>query len=124
MATQAVGQDNPNHQRRENVMEMREITANVKKSLIQAGFDKKNMSVRRDAGTARMWVNVLIGIDRPSDCYCGNPDQYGRVERCLSCANKISETRQKAYAIALKASGRESLPDYTQDILVQVWFNN
>jgi hypothetical protein len=105
-------------------MEMRQITASVKKDLLRAGFDNNNLSVQRGKGTAAFWIHVSLDISRAPGCSCGEPDQYGRRETCQCCKDKWSHIHSVVENIALKSSGRDDRRDDLQCILIQLGFKN
>jgi hypothetical protein len=109
---------------KEETMEMREITANVKKTLLRSGFDNNNLSVKRGRGTAAFWIKIELDIDRDNNCYCGEPDNYGRRELCDNCKNKWRDVYNKINTIAEVASGREARHIEHKNILVQLGFKN
>jgi hypothetical protein len=105
-------------------MEMRQITAAVKRDLLRAGFDNNNLSVHRGKGTAAFWIHVKLEISRDTSCFCGAPDEYGRRETCQRCKDKISEIHSVVEGITLKSSGRDSLPYDNQCVVLQMGFKN
>jgi len=105
-------------------MEMRQITASVKKDLLRAGFDNNNLSVHRGKGTAAFWIYVNLDISRAPGCSCGEPDQYGRREICQCCKDKWSHVHQVVQKIAVKSSGRDDRNFDHQCICLQLMFKN
>jgi hypothetical protein len=103
-------------------MEMREITANVKKTLLRSGFDNNNLCVHRGKGTAAFWVYVSLEISRHPECSCGKPDEYGRRETCQNCKDKWSHINNVVSKIVLAASGRDARHYEQQNILIQLGF--
>jgi hypothetical protein len=71
-------------------------TQKVKKALKAAGFNVT--SVSHDRGTARSWINVKI-------------DEY---ESEMNTAGRMVSKQGTAYAVAMKAAGRENLHDDIQ----------
>jgi len=104
-------------------MEMREITANIKKALLEAGYNN-NLSVTRGKGTACMWVHVKMDVPRHENCSCGEPDEYGRRETCDKCKDKFRAVYNTVNQVATLASGRGGLPYENQNILVNIGWAN
>ena len=100
--------------------ERNQETTDVKRALINAGFNANNLRVKHGTGTAWGWLNIYADIHRAPSCSCGTPDMYGRRETCEPCKELWRNVYDRMIGIAMKTTGRRG--DYDGRINVHLGF--
>jgi hypothetical protein len=101
-------------------MDRKQETKEVKRALIAAGFNNNNLQVHHGKGTAWGWLHVHADIMRSPECYCGNPDEYGRRETCQPCKDWWSKAHNRIEEVTLAASDRKGL--YQENVCIHLGF--
>lgn len=82
------------------------------KNALGSRYGRSNVRVASGTGTARAWVEVMVRIARPHDCYCEKGNELCRM--CLDARkNASNEARKIAYAAQAKSG--EQFASYCTD---------
>jgi hypothetical protein len=93
-------------------------TIQVKRALINAGFDANNLRVKHGTGTAWGWLKVYADMHRAPSCCCGEPDMYGRRETCEPCKDLWRTIHSRMVEVTMQTTGRQG--DYDGRILIDL----